>query len=166
MLHMLTCHRTNDSESSKIIEHLQDTIKNRFQRWETDKPIRIAVLDTGIDEEYAKNKTEKLEKPPWTQVVARSNFCVPEEKEPDVNTHDLDGHGTNVASIILNLAQNIELYIARVCRGSNVEEADRNKEMEFEEPEPAVVARVKESPVQAPLFMESKSDKSTNFPHV
>lgn len=108
----------------------------------TDRRIRIAVLDTGIDNEYAKDKKQKPEKPPWTQIVARSNFCVPKVKEPDTNTHDLDGHGTKVASIILKLALNTDLYIARVCRGADVEEADRDKDMEFKEPDPGVVARV------------------------
>ncbi|KAH6962516.1 peptidase S8/S53 domain-containing protein [Ilyonectria sp. MPI-CAGE-AT-0026] len=130
------------NESSRSIQELEHTIKERFQAGATDERIRIAVLDTGMDDgEYAKNENEELKKPPWKRVVARSNFCVPKEKDPNANTHDLDGHGTKVASIILRLAENVDLYIARVCRGADVEEADRNKETEFKDPEPAVVAR-------------------------
>lgn len=135
---------------------MEHTIKERFQASATDERIRIAVLDTGIDDgKYAKNKNKELEKPPWKQVVARSNFCIPKEENPNTNTHDLDGHGTKVTSIILHLAENIDLYIARVCRGADIEEADRNKETEFKDPEPAVVTRVNESPVQAPTSIES-----------
>ncbi|KAH8672327.1 peptidase S8/S53 domain-containing protein [Ilyonectria robusta] len=130
------------TESSSSIQELEHTIKERFQPGATDERIRIAVLDTGMDDgEYAKNENKELKKPPWKRVVARSNFCVPKEEDLNANTHDLDGHGTKVASIILRLAENVDLYIARVCRGADVEEADRNKDTEFKDPEPAVVAR-------------------------
>lgn len=157
MLLMLTCHRRSESSGSKIIGELQRTIKGRLQRWETDERIRIAILDTGMDNKvYEENRKNKLEKRPWNRVVARSNFCVPEEEEPDTNTHDLDGHGTKVASIVLNLAENIDLYIARVCRGEYIEDAGRDKVEEFKNPEPAVVARVNEPPVQATISMGPK----------
>lgn len=163
VLHVLTCRRPTESSSS--IQELEHTIKERFQPGATDERIRIAVLDTGMDDgEYAKNENKELKKPPWKRVVARSNFCVPKEEDLNANTHDLDGHGTKVASIILRLAENVDLYIARVCRGADVEEADRNKDTEFKDPEPAVVARVNETPVQAPVSMESQANKLTHFP--
>ncbi|KAI3393857.1 hypothetical protein diail_3532 [Diaporthe ilicicola] len=137
------------NEASSRIKALKRTIGKHIQCGQTDERIRIAVLDTGMDDNrYAENMNEKLEKPPWTRVVARSNFCVPGKEKPNANTHDLDGHGTKVASIILDLAENVDLYIARVCRGTDVEEADQNKETEFKDPEPAVVAKAVDWAVQ------------------
>jgi subtilisin family serine protease len=43
------------------------------------------------------------------------NFCGDRKNTEDVT--DIDGHGTHVAGIILQLAPRAELYIARVCQG-------------------------------------------------
>jgi subtilisin family serine protease len=76
---------------------------------ENDRVVKIAILDTGIDLRHKKFQNIKTHK----------NFCG--NREDDVQTlgdvQDLDGHGTQVASIIFQLAPRAQLCIARVLDG-------------------------------------------------
>jgi len=84
-------------------------------------------LDTGIDHNHkdfqvARGIASHKGQPEYVpaegeptqiaRVAEKRNFC---GMENDVQDHD--GHGTQVAGIILRLAPRAELYIARICDG-------------------------------------------------
>jgi hypothetical protein len=88
-------------------------------------------LDTGIDLQHEDFRYSRLlrfedgrpkgedpgrEQIQMDRIKGRRNFCS-SGPEYENNVQDLDGHGTQVAGIILRLAPRAELYIARVCRG-------------------------------------------------
>jgi subtilisin family serine protease len=108
---------------------------------ENDRVVRIAILDTGID----------LRHKEFQNIQTHKNFCG--NKEDDVQTlndvQDLDGHGTPVASIILQLAPRAQLCIARVLDGSVDRGSPRSKTQTGAErdyvkrPRPGTVAEVR-----------------------
>jgi hypothetical protein len=71
--------------------------------------IKVAILDTGIDSTH--DWIETNWKHPDSTYHRYEDF-VTRGAEPA----DEDGHGTYVAGIILDLAPDIDLYIARVAR--------------------------------------------------
>ncbi|KAI1394275.1 ankyrin [Hypoxylon trugodes] len=86
----------------KTFDNLIKTWHNYFDFKESDKKIRVAVLDTGIDlghEDWRRPRADMM------------NFCGGSESD----IQDVDGHGTQVAGIILRLAPRADVYIARVC---------------------------------------------------
>ena len=94
----------------------------------------MAIIDTGCDldhEDFKQARTRRFdgeigdvphaakgdsELPQRDRIKGWKNFCSDRASSDDVS--DLDGHGTLVAGIILRLAPNADLYIARVCTGN------------------------------------------------
>lgn len=117
-------------EWSKSFKTLCRIYSSRFQHTSTDKPVKVAILDTGVDQNHpdfqnprSKPKSDgtispvKGEEIQIKRIKACKNFCDDREDAEDVT--DIDGHGTHVAGIILQLAPRAELYIARVCQGDD-----------------------------------------------
>lgn len=145
------------------IKYLNATIDERLQYSTRDDRVRIAILDTGFDhnhEDFKQARTKDFigemgdvafpvegECAQIHRVKKRRNFCVDKEEDENEDTDDLHGHGTQVAGIILRLAPNADLYIARVCRGEfnyghpEVQTVDKENE-DFCKPQPRVVAKV------------------------
>jgi subtilisin family serine protease len=121
---------TKDNISTSTFTNINKMTDNYFQHYDHDKRFKIAVLDTGLDrghDDFKQARTKEFkgdagnvadpapgEKPQNDRILGWHNFC-PDKPEDDVD--DLDGHGTQVAGIILRLAPNADLYIARVCIG-------------------------------------------------
>ncbi|KAJ6447266.1 SAC3/GANP domain-containingprotein [Purpureocillium lavendulum] len=119
----------NCSDPSRMtFKFLEETYEKRFQYMEGDARVRIAVLDTGLDMDHADfalarskmstatdefPRAEKGEKIQKDRIKGRMNFCGDRMDRTDVS--DGDGHGTFVASVILRLAPQADLFIARVC---------------------------------------------------
>ncbi|MCJ1461420.1 hypothetical protein MMC07_000017 [Pseudocyphellaria aurata] len=109
-------------------KELNQTWNSRFEFKEGDEIVKIAILDTGIDlrhedfqnmravafhdgqPESAQGETSQIRRMPKK---CQKNFCGNDEHD----VQDRDGHGTQVASIILRLAPRAELCIARICDG-------------------------------------------------
>lgn len=107
---------------------LSRTYSDHFQYRVSDERVKVAILDTGIDKNhldflYPRSKLKrngqissvKGEEPQIDRIKACQNFCDDRISINDVA--DIDGHGTHVAGIILQLAPTTELYIARICQG-------------------------------------------------
>jgi hypothetical protein len=105
----LTCgHALSDKLNSTLKEpgtfsYLKATRESRLEFLEKDPVVKVAILDTGIDLSHQDFQDIKISK----------NFCGGD----DSNVQDLDGHGTQVASIVLQLAPNAQLCIARILDG-------------------------------------------------
>jgi subtilisin family serine protease len=72
-------------------------------------PVKIAVLDTGIDMEndYVEVHKDRVSGHDWLR----------EPKSKRLN--DLHGHGTHIAGLMLDLIPHSELYIAKVTDGED-----------------------------------------------
>ena len=73
-----------------------------------DKPadrIRVAILDTGVDVTH-----DDLQRPWSDGQILFQNFVGTCSTIP----RDDDGHGTHVTSIMLQMAENVDIYVARV----------------------------------------------------
>ncbi|KAH8698087.1 hypothetical protein GQ44DRAFT_733414 [Phaeosphaeriaceae sp. PMI808] len=117
-----------------MFQTLRQTWSNKLKYTDGDEHLRIAILDTGIDIggctadsqmhddfrqiravsfQSGKPCSDKYGTPQWDRIKGRRNFCLGDE----IDVQDLDGHGTAVAGIILRLAPETHLYIARICVG-------------------------------------------------
>lgn len=109
---------------------LSRTYSERFQYTLSDEPVKVAILDTGVDLNHldflqprskpknsGKMSSVKGEEAQIKRIKSCRNFCDDRSNMEDVT--DIDGHGTHVAGIILQLAPTAELYIARVCQGDD-----------------------------------------------
>ncbi|KAF4637697.1 hypothetical protein G7Y89_g389 [Cudoniella acicularis] len=123
---------TNDSEMQesaslewgKTFKSLSRIYGSRFQHMFSDEPVKVAILDTGIDRnhpdfQHPRSRPRKGgiispvegEEAQIKRIKVCQNFCDDRIDVGDVT--DIDGHGTHVAGIILQLAPRAELYIAR-----------------------------------------------------
>ncbi|KAI0836730.1 ankyrin [Hypoxylon sp. FL0890] len=139
----------------KTFDELMRTWQDYFDFKEADRKIRVAVLDTGIDLDHedwlqpravrfehnapipAKGELRQIDR-----IKNKMNFCA----GPENDVQDLDGHGTQVAGIILRLAPRAEIDIARVCIGNRnrgLREAEKGTNGLTAErcPQPSAVAK-------------------------
>jgi subtilisin family serine protease len=81
-------------------------------RSKVNDKIRIAILDTGIDlgHPYFDEKIRKGGTQSRREIVTECKSFLP-GKRGDEDEH---GHGTHAASLILRLAPNSKVYVARV----------------------------------------------------
>lgn len=79
---------------------------------QSTKPIKIAVLDTGVDVTHSFIKGA-MKKP---QRIKTTRSFVDGVKD----TQDSHGHGTHVAALLLKVAPDAHLYIARVASGGKI----------------------------------------------
>ncbi|KAL8346295.1 hypothetical protein RB598_000278 [Gaeumannomyces tritici] len=70
----------------------------------TSRPVRIAVLDTGLDLDHEGIMAERI--------VQKRNWVDPNRRD-DIEDHD--GHGTFVAGLLLEYAPDAELCVGKVC---------------------------------------------------
>ncbi|KAI1140171.1 ankyrin [Hypoxylon sp. FL0543] len=111
----------------KTFDELMKTWQDYFDFKEADRKIRVAILDTGIDlhhEDWLQPRALRFEhnRPvpangeprQIDRIKNRMNFCA----GPENDVQDFDGHGTQVAGIILRLAPRAEIDVARVCIGN------------------------------------------------
>ncbi|KAI0885920.1 ankyrin [Annulohypoxylon maeteangense] len=138
----------------KTFNELTSTWRNYFDFKEKDKRIKVAVLDTGIDldhEDWLQPRALRFEhgkQVPATgeprqidRIKNKINFCGGSETD----VQDLDGHGTQVAGIILRLAPRADIDIARVCVGNRNRGITEGKSADVSSaercPQPTAVAK-------------------------
>ena len=80
-----------------------------------DNRIRIAVLDTGVDDTSSfwrgRSRIRKIKGSP----IKDTKLFVGDSIDDEL------GHGTNVAAIISKIAPEADLYIAKIARGKEAE---------------------------------------------
>lgn len=78
--------------------------------------LRVAILDTGIDmnhhEIFGDERIKELKS--WTGIPA---------------DEDTSGHGTHIASTILSLTSNVDVFIAKITDNNVLEDTDRISEV-------------------------------------
>ncbi|SPQ25343.1 5694fe39-0694-4ebe-97de-e74882fc229a [Thermothielavioides terrestris] len=89
------------------------------ERRTNQRPIRVAVLDSGVDGTHP-----ELEPRIKNGQIRCASFV-------DGHPGDVDscGHGTHLAHLLLQVAPRVEVYSARVFLKDDVEEAERNVEL-------------------------------------
>lgn len=86
--------------------------KHSHSKDQTYSRLRIAILDTGIDMNHPEifgDERIKAHKS-WTGTSA---------------DEDTSGHGTHIASTILSLTKNVDVYIAKITENNVLEDTDR-----------------------------------------
>lgn len=125
----LTFSRSNLSQSSTFdrLIKIWDYFDYKQRR---DRPVKIAILDTGFDSshpdfEYSRALRFQNSQPVRAGGEPRQRDRIRAWKDftresisTEADILDLDGHGTQVAGLILRLAPRSELYIARICEGN------------------------------------------------
>lgn len=78
--------------------------------------IRVAILDTGIDMNHPEIDDDEriVGHKSWTGTLAEQ---------------DTSGHGTHIASTILKLTSNVDLFIAKITDNNVLEDTDRISEV-------------------------------------
>jgi hypothetical protein len=82
-------------------------------------PVRIAILDTGIDKSHGSIVGGFLLQ------RLRKERCYSWVGGDSTDVHDSHGHGTNATDLLLRVAPQAQIYVAKVFSGNefNVEEA-------------------------------------------
>lgn len=97
------------------LEGVHDAVQHpRFERLpqelQRSNRVKIAILDTGLQlPEYLQEAYIAENKIALTHC---KSFC---SQDNDWNV-DIDGHGTQIAAILLDVAPKVELYVAKICQ--------------------------------------------------
>ena len=76
-----------------------------------DTPVKIAVLDTGVDSKHNFIKGAVN----TNRIKDRRSFI-----KGDKSTEDGFGHGTHVAALLLEVAPDAQLYVAKVANNGDI----------------------------------------------
>lgn len=78
-------------------------------------PLKVAILDTGINSAHSEFYTE-----PHTEsrIKALKSWT---DSQPGV---DVSGHGTHIASVILSLTLNVDLYVGKITETNTLKDTD------------------------------------------
>ncbi|KAL8365506.1 hypothetical protein RB595_004360 [Gaeumannomyces hyphopodioides] len=99
----------NDSRKHELYKKWKKSYQRAQRRLFPDdcvisQPVRIAVLDTGLDLGHDSIPAERI--------IQKRNWVDP-GRQDDIRDHD--GHGTFVAGLLLKYAPDAELYVGKVC---------------------------------------------------
>lgn len=82
-----------------------------YLRDEDNPPVKIAVLDTGVDSKVPFIKgAMKI-----NRIKGLRSFV-----KGDESTEDGFGHGTHVTALLLNVAPDAQIYVAKVAQDENI----------------------------------------------
>lgn len=115
--------------AKQFFNNAQDFYQSKIQDLLVPKNnrIRVAVLDTGVDEESTfwrgACRIRKMKGSPIRETKSFVGAPIDDEL----------GHGTNVAAIILKIAPESDLYIAKISRGPEAEGTQQIIEARFSE---------------------------------
>ena len=91
--------------------------------------IRIAILDTGIDGTNARirphwKRIKRIRD--WVGPTVEDTYSYREKSEPSLRESwgDSGGHGTHVTALLLDVAPNAEIFMARIAQNSIISNVD------------------------------------------
>jgi subtilisin family serine protease len=86
-----------------------------------DARIKIAILDTGVDmtDSFIGLKSNR------TRIQYKSFVPGDSSKNPE----DLVGHGTHVTGLLLKVARNADIFVARITKNASFEDPDQIAEV-------------------------------------
>lgn len=87
-------------------QNLISIVKEKVEEERCDIRVRVAILDTGVDESNSCIRAALDE----NVIVKCKGF--PQSRDP---IRDMHGHGTHGASILIKVAPFVELYVARIA---------------------------------------------------
>ncbi len=114
---LLICYLTNSNVYSRArasddwIKKVKEIIHERIGLQPTHR-VKVALLDTGIDLEHAYFDKQY----PHGRIKSVCSWVDGKEGVEDAWGGDESGHGTFIASLLLDLAPNIDLYVARISK--------------------------------------------------
>ncbi|KGO52129.1 Cadherin [Penicillium expansum] len=97
-------HTTEACRNYEIWESRYRAVYEKFIKNPPDNPVKIAILDTGVDETHPDIDAC------GEQIKGRHNWT---DGPPDKRVNDNTGHGTFVAALLLKYATDAEVYIAK-----------------------------------------------------
>lgn len=105
----MTSNRNKYLKWKSEYEKVYEKFINNHPSGTPPQPVKIAILDTGIDRDHYsfEAREEQINKRRW-------NFY-----EESKNVADRNGHGTFTASLILDYAPDVELYVAKIADRDN-----------------------------------------------
>ena len=105
----------NHDEWLKQLKILSNEIKREVPRGIEIKPIRVAILDTGINMStpFFTSEARRL------KVQARADFTVNGSRATSDIDNDTFKHGSLMAQLLLEAAPSADVYIARIAENTN-----------------------------------------------
>lgn len=102
----LQANKTREDGWGKLFMlHAYEFYKKTIEPIENKRPIKVAVLDTGVNGEHT--HFIGVRGPKGTSIKRAISFVGGE-------TTDDEGHGTDVAALVVDIAPHVDLYIAKI----------------------------------------------------
>lgn len=121
------CYRESNEWIQKFISFRKRILPRRFD--DTVERTRLTIIDTGLDETHPFVKKKR-----WQRCRPYTNTSLYKDFESGLDTPvDEDGHGTFIAGIVLRLAPDVELSVARIGRTHSTMKRDANVEKKIAE---------------------------------
>lgn len=111
------------NELERFIESYVDSESGTQQALCSEKAsrkVRVCVIDTGLD----KTHPSVLAAVSGDRLRAVKTFSSDSTPNEDPTANDQHGHGTHVADLILRVAPEAELYVAKVANARVIPETD------------------------------------------
>lgn len=116
--------------------------------------VKVAILDTGIDTGHhlIQARKERI-KDVRTWVGGLGG-------KEDRRAGDSSGHGTHIANLLLDMAPDTDIYIARIAKFNPIEPSEIAK---VRSRSPSVLAGIVVTNVSRPSIMQQTFGRSTSF---
>lgn len=103
------------SLSRDFFKHADRFYDNEIKDLPTDRTVRIAILDTGIDKDNPFFRGVKRSRRTRDTPIKEAQSFV------GGTANDTFGHGSNVAALILRMAPEADLYIAKISESRQID---------------------------------------------
>ncbi|KAH7020205.1 peptidase S8/S53 domain-containing protein [Ilyonectria destructans] len=99
------------STAEQFMRQAETFYEDKIRPLKKKKAIKVAVLDTGVDKGEVHFRAVRGQR--GTSLKLVKSFV-------GGDSHDVYGHGTGVAALIVEMAPHVDLYIAKVCVGKAI----------------------------------------------
>lgn len=106
--------------AEEFMRQAETFYEDKIRPLKKKKAIKVAVLDTGVDKVEVHFRAVRGQR--GTSLKDVKSFV-------GGDSHDVYGHGTGVAALIVEMAPHVDLYIAKVCVGKAIIGVDQYVEV-------------------------------------